>query len=341
MLVDRGQAVIDVLVVDGAPGELPFIERALAAEGCHLLPCASGASALAQARRAPPDLIVLALELPDLSGFEVARALRDDPLTCHVPILVHSRRGDEKTRIASYASGADCFVARPCPPDELAAAARSLGVRGRSLRDVEDGCAVLYALADIVDIRCLDARGHMERCARLARAFGEVLGLPERDRLALERAGYLHDIGKVGVPFDVLNKRGPLSPEERRVVEQHPLIGARICERLVTLREVVPVIRHHHERFDGSGYPFGLRGEAIPLLARVFQVVDVYEALVSERCYKAALSPARALAILDEESRAGCWDPALVERFGRALRAGTFGEPPSIAEPSWSPAPRA
>ncbi|MHC4846306.1 MAG: response regulator, partial [Planctomycetota bacterium] len=251
---------MDVLLVDDDADSLALALSVLARDRVRVTPCGDAESALPLAARQPPDLAILDLDLPGLSGFEAARRLREGDATRHVPILVLSGHGDDQSRVAAYASGADCFLAKPYQIDELRAAVQSLGVRGRKLQDVEQGCSVLYALAEIVDIQCLDARGHMERSARLAHAFGSYLGLPERDQIALERAGYLHDIGKVAVPMDVLNSPRALSPEEREVMQQHPAIGARICEHLTTLDRVVPVIRHHHERFDGSGYPDGLAG---------------------------------------------------------------------------------
>jgi len=316
---------MDVLLVDDDADSLALALSVLARDHVRVTPCGDAESALPLAEQSPPDLAILDLELPGLSGFEAARRLREGERTRHVPILVLSGHGDDQSRVAAYASGADCFLAKPYSIDELRAAVRSLGVRGRKLQDVEQGCAVLYALSEIVDIQCLDARGHMERSARLAHAFGAYLGMDDADQLALERAGYLHDIGKVAVPMEVLNSPRALSAEERVVMQQHPVIGARICEHLATLERVVPVIRHHHERWDGSGYPDGLAGEDIPLLARVFQVVDVFEALVSERCYKPAVGPAEALSILDGETARGSWDPELVGRFEHALRDGWFG----------------
>jgi len=312
----------EVVLVEDDPRLAEVVRRALAADGAHVRWFSGAEDALEHCQHAPPDLAVLDLELPGLSGFEAARLLRQQAATARVPILVSSGHADAASRVAAFAAGADCVLVKPFELRELRAAVASLARRGRGLQDVESGGDVLTALAHIVDLRCLDARGHMERCARLARAFGGVLGLPERDLLALERAGFLHDIGKVGVPAEVLNKAGPLTPDERRLMQVHPQVGAQICAHLATLERVVPVILHHHERWDGSGYPDGLAGDAIPLLARVFQVVDVFEALLSRRCYKPALPPEEALATLRREAAQGAWDPVLVERFGAALRDG-------------------
>ena len=313
---------MDVVVVEDDQRMAEVLARALRDDGARVECYGDAASALLHCHSQPPDLLLLDLELPGLSGFDAARQVRADGVTSRVPILVSSGHGDAASRIAAYAAGADCVLVKPFELRELRAAVASLANRGRALRDVEDGWDVLDALARIVDLRCMDARNHVERCARLGRAFGSVLGLPERDLLALERSGYLHDIGKVGVPMEVLNKPGPLTPEERKAMQQHPIIGERICLGLTTLERVLPVIRHHHERWDGSGYPDGLAGEEIPLLARVFQVIDIFEALLSPRCYKPAMSAEDALATLRAEAARGWWDPKLVRSFAGALCEG-------------------
>ena len=317
-----GRVRMDVVVVDDDVHCARLLHAALLPLGIGVRAFERAEDGLEDCRRSPPDLAIFDLDLPGLSGFDATRRLREHKHTARVPILILSGHGDPQSRIAAYASGADCFLVKPFEVDELRAVVESLGARGRELRDVEEGWSVLRALAEIVDLRCLDARGHMERCARLGAAFGTLLGLPIGDQLALERAGYLHDIGKVGVPFEVLNKTGPLTAEERLEMQKHPEIGARICEHLATLRNVVPIVHRHHERWDGSGYPDGLAGEAIPLLARVFQVVDVFEALVSERCYKPAMKPLEALDVLVTETRRGYWDPDLVGAFESAVRDG-------------------
>jgi putative two-component system response regulator len=313
---------IDVVLVEDDERLADVLRRALREDGAVVHWFTDAETALARCRQQPPDLMLLDLELPGLSGFDAARLLRSHAPTARVPILVSSGHSDPASRIAAWASGADCVLVKPFELRELRAAVASLASRGRALQDLEDGWDVLATLAHIVDLRCLDARGHMERCARLARAFGSLLGLDGKDLLALERSGYLHDIGKVGVPVEVLNKPGPLTPEERLIMQEHPVVGARICSHLSTLERVVPVIRHHHERFDGTGYPDRLAGTDIPLLARVFQVVDIFEALISPRCYKAPMPAAEALATLRREAAQGAWDPGLVARFEQAVRDG-------------------
>ena len=318
----RDDAPWRVLLVDGDPRAQAFATGVLRLDGHEVRGYDGAEAALREAHRSAPDVVVLDLDLPGLTGFEAAEALRRGRRTCHVPILVASSHGDPRSRAAAFASGADCFLDKPFTADELSAAVGSLGARARGLDDVEPGVAVVEALAEVVMLMWGDARPHVRKSSWLARRFGTALGLPNQDTLALERAGWLHDIGKVGVPAAILNKPGSLTAEERRVMQRHPVLGAQICQGLATLEPVLPVILHHHEWWDGSGYPDGLAGEEIPFLARVFQVADVYEALVARRCYKAALAPAEALAVIRAEADAGKWDPRLVARFVEFSEAG-------------------
>jgi putative two-component system response regulator len=151
--------------------------------------------------------------------------------------------------------------------------------------------------------------------AACAVAVGRILRLDEEDLTALRRGGYLHDLGKVAVPEAILLKPGPLTAAQRQVMQQHPVVGEEICRPLRSLQAVLPIIRHHHERRDGSGYPDGLRGEAIPVTARVLQVADVFDALTSDRPYRRAASKPTALRALETEARAGWWDPEILRAF--------------------------
>lgn len=284
--------------------------------------CVSAEAGVEAARRSPPDVLLLGLELPGITGFDALELLRADPRTRHLPVVVISARDDARTRAAAFAAGADCFLAKPLSQDEVRAAVLSLGGRGRLLRDQEEASSVLDALARILDLRVPGSRAHMQRSAKVARRFGEWLGLSADECLALDRAGWLHDVGKIALPASILNKPGPLDPAEHRIMRRHPQLGERICARLRSLGDVLPVIRHHHEHWDGSGYPDKLVGEEVPFLTRAFQVADVFDALRSKRAYKAAMPEDVALATLEEEARRGLWDPALTADFCAAVRSG-------------------
>ena len=175
--------------------------------------------------------------------------------------------------------------------------------------------ATIVSLALQVEARDPGTADHCQRLSRYATALGRKIGLGEEEIATLNRGGYLHDIGKIGIPGAVLQKRGPLSLRERTLVEQHTVIGDRLCGALRSLRRVRPIVRHHHERMDGSGYPDRLRGDAIPLLARIVGVVDVFDALMAERPYKAALSFERAAEMLREEAARGWRCADLVDAF--------------------------
>lgn len=183
--------------------------------------------------------------------------------------------------------------------------------------DMQETEAVLLALAQAVELRDRAISGHCERLALFSLALGTALKLSREELLALYRGAYLHDIGKVCLPDSVLFKRGPLNDQEWKLMHRHPAAGEEICGRLRSLDPVLPIIRHHHERWDGSGYPDGLKGEEIPLLARILQLADIYDAVTTARPYKAAFTSKQALAILEEEAGRGWRDPELVKLFLR------------------------
>jgi putative two-component system response regulator len=183
--------------------------------------------------------------------------------------------------------------------------------------------SILFALARAVEQRDRHTAGHCERLAFISVSLGTEMGLEASELLALYRGGYLHDVGKVGIPDSILFKAGPLTAEEWVTMRSHPARGEEICRPLKSLEPVLPIIRHHHERLDGSGYPDGLRGDQIPLLARVLQTADIYDALVSPRPYKPAYSADQALEIISNETRKGWRDPAIVKIFFK-LHDGVF-----------------
>jgi putative two-component system response regulator len=191
---------------------------------------------------------------------------------------------------------------------------------------------VLFSIARTVESRDPNTGDHCERLVLRSKAFGEFLELPRSDIRDLMWGSYLHDIGKVGIPDSVLLKKGRLTPEEFQVMKHHVVIGETICQPLRTMRGVVPIIRHHHERWDGSGYPDGLVRDNIPFLAQVFQVIDIYDALTSERPYKRAYSPEEALRIITEETKRGWRNPELIEKFSEFIRQT---EIKPKADPDW------
>jgi putative two-component system response regulator len=218
--------------------------------------------------------------------------------------------------------GADDFLSKPYNRLELLTRVRSLLKLKRHTDELEHAETVLFTLALSVEAKDPYTNGHCHRLSRLSVVLGEKLGLPPEQLKALHRGGILHDLGKIGIPDAILLKPGPLTDVERAVIMEHPIIGERICAPLRSLRLVLPIIRHHHEHWDGSGYPDGLAGEAIPLTARILQCVDIYDALVTERPYRPAYDREQARAVMREETARGWWDPCTMEVLMALLSSG-------------------
>jgi putative two-component system response regulator len=260
--------------------------------------------------------------MPGCDGYEVCRQLKSDPRTALTPVVLVTGYDSLRDRVRGAEVGADGFFTKPFQIPELVARVHA-ALRQKHLTDgLEAVEAVLFTLARVVEGRDADTEGHCSRLSVLAERLGERLGLPLEQRTALRRAGIVHDIGKVVVPDHVLMKRGPLTADEWQLMRRHAEAGERICAPLRSFQEVLPIIRHHHERLDGSGYPDGLAGSAIPMTARVLQVVDVFDALTMKRPYKRALTTAEALDVMADEVRRGYWDPAVFDAFVGMLRDG-------------------
>jgi putative two-component system response regulator len=304
-----------VLVVDDDESTRLLLGELLAAQGYEVRAAANGDEALDLLARHPVSLVLLDVMMPRRSGFAVCRILKSDPQTRLIPVVLLTGLADAEDRIQGIECGADDFLSKPFRKEELLARARSL-VRLKQFTDeLESAETVLSSLALSIEAKDPYTEGHCHRLSQFSVTLAERLGLPEEQRVALRRGGIVHDIGKVVVPERVLLKPGPLTAEERKVMEQHPVVGERICAPLRSFRLVLPIIRHHHEKMDGSGYPDGLKRNTIPLSARILQTVDVYDALTTDRPYRKALSPQEALKTLREEVRRGWWDPDVVSEF--------------------------
>ena len=267
----------------------------------------------------PPDLILLDVIMPGRSGYDLCRSLKQDPATRLIPIVIITGLSERQDRVRGIEAGADDFLNKPIYPEELFARARSLIKLKEFTDELENVEAVLDTLALSVEARDPYTEGHCDRLSHYAADLGRFLGLPEEDIIALRRGGTLHDLGKIVIPDDILKKGTHLTEDEWKVMRQHPVTGEMICKPLKSLRRVLPIIRHHHEHWNGSGYPDGLRGVQIPLLARVLQVVDVYDALRTTRPYKPALPHEESRRTMIEEAKAGQWDRDLVAEFLRMI----------------------
>ncbi len=310
-----------ILVVDDKIDTVLLLRELLTSRGYTVLSAGDADEALFTIHGERPDLILLDVIMPGKSGYDLCRELKADPNTRLIPIIMITGLSDRDDRIRGIEAGADDFLSKPLYPEELFARVRSLLKLKEFTDELDNAEAVLFSLALGVEARDPYTGDHCARLARYASQLGKLLKLDYDSIVALKRGGYLHDLGKVTIPDEILKKGTTLSSEEWRIMRQHPGIGENICRPLKTLRHVLPIIRHHHEHWDGSGYPDGLKGEEIPLLARVLQVVDVYDALVTPRPYKIALDHDAAEQVMLKESRAGKWDQRLVDEFFSMLRS--------------------
>jgi putative two-component system response regulator len=283
--------------------------------GYDILRTASAEEALQTLEDATPDLVLTDVHMGGMSGIDLCMRLKHDQRFQLTPVIILTGHSDLKSRIAGLAAGADDFFAKPFDLIEIRTRVAAL-LRVKFLLDqLERAESVITTLGLTIEARDPYTAGHCERLARYAVDLGTALGIDQTTLKALRLGGFLHDLGKIAVPDRILLKNGPLDAEEQAVIRTHPIIGADLVQQLHTLDGVRPIIRHHHERFDGSGYPDGLAGEAIPVGARIMAVVDVYDALRTERPYKFALSHEEAIGILWRETEAGSWDPQVARMF--------------------------
>jgi len=292
-----------------------LMRELLSRQGYEVLVANNAAGAEQVMRSTPPDLVLLDVIMPGKSGYELCREWKDSPETRLIPVVMITGLSDREDKIRGIEAGADDFLNKPIFPVELFARAASL-LRVKDYTDeLENADNVLCTLGRSVESRDPYTEGHCERLAQYASELGRYMGLGEEEQVALRRGGFLHDLGKIAISDEVLKKHGLLNAEEWRLMRQHPLIGENICKPLRSLRMVLPIIRHHHEHWNGTGYPDKLSGEAIPLLARILQVVDVYDALRTERPYKAAHSHEQARETMMAEAASGLWDGTIVGEF--------------------------
>jgi len=309
-----------VLVADDTDSVRQLFQKLLTADGYTVVSAADGIAALDLVYQHRPDVILLDVSMPGIDGIEVCRRLKSDPATHLTPVVLVTGLSELHDRIKGIEAGADDFLSKPVHPHELRARVASLS-RVKHLIDALDSAeAAFMALALTIEARDPTTKGHCERLATRAVLLGRTLGLTQEDLNALHRGGYLHDLGKVGVPDSVLLKPGRLTDTEFALMKKHTEIGDSLCAPLQSLRDVRPIVRSHHERLDGSGYPNGLRGDEVPVLAQIVGILDVYDAMTSNRPYRSALDAETATRYLQEEVAQGRFASVYVEAFLDMLR---------------------
>ena len=314
-LQDRALPIGQVVVVDDCPVNLRLLTQMLARDGHVVRTATNGDEALELVAREHPDVVLMDVMMPGRDGFETCRMLKEATATRLIPIVLVTALRDSKDKLRGLEAGADDFLTKPVNTTELRARVRSLVRLKRYTDELESAEAVMLMLGETVEARDAYTLGHCQRLAEYSVRLGRELGLDEQDLAALEYGGFLHDIGKIGVPDALLLKPAPLTREEYQRMQQHTIVGDRLCGGLRSLSRVRGIVRHHHERLDGSGYPDGLRGDSTPLLAQIIGIADVYDALTTVRPYKSALPPDRAHEELRGEVRRGWRRADLVDTF--------------------------
>jgi putative two-component system response regulator len=317
-----------ILIVDDEPAGLHTLESILDGQGYHLEMAGSGLEALAKASQVSPDVILLDVMMPGMDGFEVCRRIRNDPSLAEIPILMLTALDDKQSLLEGLDSGADDYITKPYDRFELRA--RLLGItrlnRYRKLLDdrvhIEETHSQLLSAYDAtiegwsraLDLRDKETEGHTQRVTILTEKLARLAGISNDDLINIRRGSLLHDIGKLGVPDSILHKPDKLTDEEWVIMRQHPQYAYNMIEPIEYLRPAWDIPYCHHEKWDGSGYPRGLKGEEIPLAARIFAIVDVWDAVTSDRPYRQAWDNQKALEYIGEQNGKH-FDPHVVELF--------------------------
>ncbi|NJN17874.1 MAG: response regulator [Oscillochloris sp.] len=303
-----------ILVVDDDVSVRELLVRFLNREGYRTMTATNGVEALEAVAREAPDLILLDVTMPLLDGFAVCKQLKDNEETALIPVTMLTALGDHAHRQRGVEVGADDFITKPFESSLLRARIRSQ-LRIKRLTDqLERTESVIFMLALAVEAKDTYTEGHLRRLSSYSEQLAVAAGLNARLVKAIRFGGLLHDIGKISIDDAILGKRGPLTDDEYAQIRQHPEYGARIIAPMRFANEVGPIILHHHERWDGKGYPQGLQGEAIPIGARVVAIVDAFDAMMTDRPYRRSLGIDETLRRL-RGGRGKEWDPQLLDLF--------------------------
>jgi putative two-component system response regulator len=322
-----------ILIVDDDAAGRQTLEAILDGQGYRLEMAENGVQALEKARQILPDVILLDVMMPGMDGFEVCQRIRSEPLLAEIPIIMLTALDDRKSLLDGLESGADDYITKPYDRHELRA--RLIGItrlnRYRKLLDervnLEQAHLQLLAAYDAtiegwsraMDLRDKETEGHTKRVTVLSEKLAKMAGMSDEEMIYVRRGALLHDIGKLGIPDDILLKPEKLTEEEWGIMHQHPQFAHDMIFPIEYLRPSLDIPYCHHEKWDGTGYPRGLKGEEIPLAARIFAVVDVWDAVTSDRPYRPAWDKKKALKYINDESGKH-FDPRIVELFNNLLR---------------------
>lgn len=309
-----------ILVVDDDVQVRNLLVRFLEDEGYATIVASNGREALAAASR-DIDLIILDVDMPVMNGFETCRRLKEDERTALIPVTMLTGLDDREARMRGIEAGTDDFLNKPFDQATLRARLRTQLRLKRMTDQLERTETVIFSMARWVEMKDHYTEGHLRRVAGYAEQTARACGLSGDDLVIVRFAGILHDIGKIGVSEAIIAKTGLLSPQEHKALQKHPDYGAEIIAPMRFAARVAPIIRSHHEHWDGRGYPHGLRGEEIPLGARIISVVDAWDAMITDRPYRRSLGEVEATRRLREGSGSQ-WDPRITELFLTLLAHG-------------------
>lgn len=311
-----------VVVADDEPPVAELLRRILLKDGYAVEVVNDGLAALQAVEEHKPHVVLLDVNMPGMSGIDVCRRLKQDLANRLTPVILVTGMTQREKRLEGLEAGADDFLSKPVDGQELLARVRSLVRMKRYTDDLDSAASLIIAMALLIEARDGNTEGHCHRMANYATALGRALNLGEDALQALHRGGFLHDIGMLAIPDSVLKKTGPLDPEEYELMKSHTIVGDTLCANLRSLEPVRPIIRHHHERYDGSGYPDGLKGDEIPILAQIIGLVDVYDAVTTRRPYQGPHTSQEAIDILRGQVVRGWRRPDLVDTFAALVESG-------------------
>ncbi len=309
-----------ILVVDDLEAHLELVEAIFEKEGYHIMTAHNADEALQFLEEFSPDLAILDVMMPGMNGYELCKMLKEKSGARFFPVILLTSLLELEDKIAGIEAGADDFISKPFKSIELTAKVRSLLKFKKLQEELDHSESVILTLAVALESKDPYTKGHSESVGNLSAEFASLIGLSEKEQNLIKKAGILHDIGKIGIGDSILHKNGALTKEEIRLIDQHTVIGEKICRPLHSLSAILPIIRHHHERWDGEGFPDRLKGEQIPIMARILSIVDTFDAMVSERPYRVPVSIEKATKKMEEEKNSGQWDPALLEKFIEMMR---------------------
>ena len=314
-----GDKAARLLIVDDEPQVASLLRRFVSQEGYDVTVVHDGDSALAWLNDNNPDLVVFDIVMPGLTGIDLCRKMKADRATRLIPVVLVTGYASQEEQLEAVDAGADDVITKPVNSEQFRIRLRSLVRMKRYTDDLESAGAVMMTLAMMIESRDGSAEGHCHRIANNAVSIGRQLGLQGEALQTLRRGGFLHDIGMLAIPDSVLHKPGSLEPEEYTLVQSHTIVGDSLIAGLRSLQSVRPIVRHHHERLDGSGYPDGLCGDEIPLAAQIVGLVDAYESMTFPKAYQPTLTQEQALGNLRAQSVRGWRHADLIEVFAEVL----------------------